>query len=230
MGIALTLRNEDRLSYFKELMLGLLDLKIGNKVLICSGYFQEDYTTSKFGTNYYASKEPNLNGRTILDCIDSSYNEVVLVGSRAFNNGRDWDNSYEKFVCELRRNYGAIPKISAHKNLGGHWHAKVFILLKDEKPVAGIIGSSNMTKSAYASGKDPYFSIEADTMLFIPEIQNDTTKIVEELRVEENRESSIIIADYDPQKNGGRTEQDVLLDYYNRIMAEIKDKSNYVSF
>lgn len=231
MGIILTLRDQEKLSYFKELMLDLLDLKIGNKVLICSGYFQENYTPSQKSSvpRYYVSKEKNYKGKTILDCIDFTYKEVTLVGSRAFRN-TEWDHSYQDFVIELRKRYGAKPSIIAHRNIGGNWHAKVFILLKDEEPIAGIIGSSNLTKSAYGTGSNTYFSIEADTMLFIPQIQNHVNQIIEGLRIQEEEVSSIIIADYDPKKNNGRTEQDILREYYNKIIIEINSPQKYELF
>ena len=96
-------------------------------VYIASGFFEN---VSSFSTN-----TPNL--QQVVSGIDHLY----LIG--AYNG----TNGIMQLGQQLVPQFGQINAVSAYYK--SRFHAKIFVITKNDKPVFEIIGSSNMTNVAY---------------------------------------------------------------------------------
>lgn len=72
------------------------------------------------------------------------------------------------------------------------------------QPIAGIIGSSNMTRPAYGQGYD-LFNIESDILLFDNSIDSTITEIADNITDKRGTREEILIVDYSSEKNDGKT-------------------------
>jgi len=156
MGIAITLRKDVDTSHFRRYLLHLIQTPNTNRLLLCSGYISE-------GTYYSVLDDQLLNA--ITSACSGRKKEVVTIAGRFYNNrqGEQWRNKYERFI---QRVDGAHVKVKPYIAPEGNWHAKVAMKLKDDNPVAGIIGSSNLTGPAYREGGRSY-NYECDTVIWV---------------------------------------------------------------
>lgn len=74
---------------------------------------------------------------------------------------KEWKTKYLDFVKKLKANH---IRTTTGK-LKSNWHAKVAMKLSGEVPVAGLIGSSNLTGPAYGQGRKS-FNYEADVLIW----------------------------------------------------------------
>jgi len=182
-------------------LIGSMSLGVGNKALLCSGFFQELFKNHP----YQASTEQNLSAVLVNHSI-----ELTTIGIH--NNC--WMPSYKSFRNSLR---SAGVNLRAMYTAKFHWHAKVFILRHSNDPVLAIVGSSNITRNAF-SDSDP-FNYEADVIMWLDAIK-PLTKFIER-NVTEIRDEphEVIIADYDPKKNNDLLIKDRLI----RLDTEMKE-------
>ena len=208
MGLKLILRRNSTINLFRDLLIDTACSNIGNKILICSGFFQEHFKNS----SYKATAEQNF-----ISKFKNTKKEITTIGIH--NNC--WLPSYKNFVNEFRKHN--IP-IKALKRKKFKWYAKVYLLFEDDTPIFGIIGSSNITKNAFSD--DPKsFNIEADVIIWKDDINLN--------RIIEGNFSNIQYddyynIDYSEQRNGGKTIQDRLNDLYKDILAESNDNDEEV--
>ncbi len=187
MGLAIFLRKRQMQNKFREFLINSIDTGLGNKVLLCSGFFQEYFK----GGPYQVSTEGNLNKVLLKHKI-----ELTTVGVH----NRGWLTPYQNFRNNLRT---AGVTINAMLSKNYHWHAKIYILKIDDRPIFGIVGSSNMTRNAF--GLTAPFNFEADVVLWLDEfiaLNNLVNGTIAELN---QFSSEVIVADYDPEKNFGLT-------------------------
>ena len=184
MGLAIFLRKRLTPNYFQKLLIGSLSSGLGNEVLLCSGFFQENY----LGRIYTVSTEGSFS-------MLLRKNNISLTTVGIHNHY--WLESYKKFRDNIVK---AGVSISAKITPNYYWHAKIFILKKDGKPIFGIVGSSNMTRPAF--GTTAPFNFEADVVMWLDEYKELNT-IINSTVNELNQSSEVIIADYDPTKNFG---------------------------
>ncbi|MBO2626636.1 hypothetical protein I6M44_21565 [Shewanella algae] len=148
MAIAIILRNQLPINRFRDLLIGSIKTGAGDNALLCSGFFQENFR----GSAYQASCERGFG----LEVAKSKI-ELNTVG---IHNG-SWKQSYRDF----RDNMIALgANINCYYKNGLRWHAKVFVLSKGEEPIFGIIGSSNITRTAFGSISN--FNCECDVMIW----------------------------------------------------------------
>ncbi|WP_168188950.1 phospholipase D family protein [Thiomicrorhabdus sediminis] len=199
MAIAIILRNQLPVNRFRDLLVGSIKTGAGNKALLCSGFFQENYR----GSSYQASQEINF-GREVA----KSKIQLDTVG---IHNGV-WKQSYRDFRDNMTR-LGA--NINCYYKNGLKWHAKVFILSQDDDPVFGIIGSSNITRTAFGSINS--FNYECDVIIW-----PDECKLIDEWFDEQMRGNNfpyeVIRAPYDPELNNGISVRDRLNSLKNEIL------------
>jgi hypothetical protein len=174
-------RKELKVNIFRDLIIATLSSKLGDEAVIGSGFFQEEYRTQN---SYRLSREYNF-----LNAMKGVTVTTVGVYSSM------WRNSYLKFV-EVMRNNGI--KTDARYVSGNKWHAKIYLLLKNKTPEFGIIGSSNMTRSAF--GIQGSFNYECDVALWD---NSAFTTLVEETTKKIEDKQSFINAEYDAERNGG---------------------------
>ena len=166
MGVIISLRERENLSWFKRFVFLILNHGGIDEVFICSGYFQEKHM--KFHPEYEATKEEHF-GKTLAKKL-SEIKTVTLVGAKAKADTSDefskaWFESYKNFHNALKAERDSKSGLSAYIDKNGNWHAKEFIALKNGKVVAGVIGSSNFTRLAFGENQG-YFNEEADVMLY----------------------------------------------------------------
>ncbi len=149
MGIAILLRTEVQTNYFGDLMVRTLTQGCGDSIVLCSGFFQENFR----GHSYQVSNENGL-----INVLRQNRINVTTIG--VHNNV--WKDAYVNFVNNLRN--GGV-NVTAYVTSSLRWHAKVFILKREGRPVFGIVGSSNMTRNAF--GTTNPFNYEADTFLWV---------------------------------------------------------------
>lgn len=198
MAIAIILRNKLPVNKFRDLLIGSIKTKAGNKALLCSGFFQENFK----GSPYQASQELNFANE-----VASSGIELNTVGIHNWA----WKQSYKDFQNNM---LSAGGNVNCYYKTGLKWHAKVFILFKDDSPIFGIIGSSNITRNAFGSLTN--FNYECDVMIW-----PDTNVVINNWMNEqtESIESpyDIIKAPYIAEMNNGITVQERL----NNLAEEI---------
>jgi len=72
---------------------------------------------------------------------------------------------------------GFSAELRLFTTINSNWHAKIMIILdKDNIPLAGIIGSSNLTKPPYEE-KIGYFNYESDVVLYNPVYESNFESI-----------------------------------------------------
>ena len=200
MGLIIFLRKRLSHNKFREIILSSLNSGTGNQAVLCSGFYQENWLRN---THYEVSTEGNFD-QILLN------NNIHLTTIGVYN--WSWLQAYKNFRNNLR-NKGV--NITARRARRFHWHAKVFILKKDDRPILGIVGSSNMTRSAF--GLTAPFNFEADVIMWLDEIEQLDTTIRSFISDSELFPDELIIADYDPDKNFGQTIEERLKQLDNDI-------------
>lgn len=150
MGILIFLRTNKKISYFRRYLLKLINSPTSDKLLLCSGYIWEY-------SNY------SILNDELLNAISSQNVEVITVAGMLSGQG-NWENKYKSFVKRLKSNNIKVVSYKAKKK---NWHAKVAIKLNGEDPIAGLIGSSNLTAPAYRENHGR-FNYEADVLIWDP--------------------------------------------------------------
>jgi len=198
MALAIILRKQLSINRFRDLMIDAINTGQGNNALLCSGFFQEDY----HGYGYRATQERNF-----AKILASKRISLITVGIyHAY-----WKQSYVKFKNNL---LAAGVNISAKYKNGLKWHAKVFILSRDQDPIFGIVGSSNITRRAFGSSID--FNYECDAVIW-PDSEQEINKVANEFLDVIDDYHEVIRAPYEIDRNWGLTVQDRL----NEIKREI---------
>jgi hypothetical protein len=208
MGFMIFLRKRFNVNKFRDIMLSSIATGHGNQVLLCSGFFQENFKTS----SYQVSQESSFDQVLLKHSI-----ELTTVGIH--NNS--WLQSYKNFRDNL--NASGVNIIAKYATKF-HWHAKIYILKLDGRPIFGILGSSNMTRNAFSTTNP--FNFESDVIMWLDEFEkfNDIYKQVSTELSEFSEE--IINVDYDPNKNFGLTIEDRLKQIVNDVESiGLKDLS-----
>lgn len=150
MGIKISLRTDRNKSYFKQDLLGLIHIPGVDKIVICSGYFHEcdDYSV--------------LN-EDLLREINNHCKELIVVSGHG-----NFNNQYEIFKRRLKSETKGVM-ITSYKAKKSNWHAKIALAIKSDKPIAGLIGSSNLTGPAY-SEKYWKYNYESDVLIWKKDI------------------------------------------------------------
>lgn len=201
MGIAVILRNQLPINRFRDLLIGSIGTGAGDSGLLCSGFYQENRGKKK--PLYRATLEKGFAKE-----VANSKIRLDVVG---IYNGT-WKQSYREFKSNMLAAGGNVNCF--YKN-GLKWHAKVFVLSKEDVPVFGIIGSSNITRPAFSSIKD--FNYECDVILWPDEnsVINDwMTKQLDQ----NNFPFEVINAPYLPELNGELSIQDRLQSLKREIL------------
>ena len=224
MGIFFTLRRDGAESLFKKFMLDMLDAIQPEEILLCSGYFQEnkpydDENGNKCYSSYQVTTDSDYNNLTICDVL-SNTQQITLVGSKDDAQGY-WGESYTSFYHNLRNSLG-VDRVKAYRDKLNHWHAKEMLMLSNHMVIAGIIGSSNLTRPAYGSNYPPTYNIEADTYIY-SDVYDQSVRVLLNQVQDGVNSSSIIVASYSPSLNGGRDECAKLQEHYDHIMAQINN-------
>lgn len=149
MGILILFR-KNNMNPFKKFLHGIISLK-GEKLIITSGFISECKSFSPF-----QEMEPHLRSG-----INNGLTEIVTVAGRFFYKTNRYRKFYGDFVKRLRN---LSRRVKVNPFVTNNWHAKVSIKIFNGKPIAAIIGSSNLTSTAYGSGRG--FNKECDVVIW----------------------------------------------------------------
>lgn len=219
MSLAITLRKHINPNLFREIILHVIEKPLGDEIILCSGFFQENKKTKSGLDSYQISTEGKF-----ADYLQQNNIKITSIG---VHNGA-WRNEYIRFRNNLnKRGIKLTAKVTGNYK----WHAKIFLLKKNGKPILGIVGSSNMTKKAF-SNQD--FNFEADVIMWCDELDEKIKPLVIEIGNKnygnQGKEGSflgfddIILADYNPATHNGKTIQGRLIDLENEInIVNLKD-------
>lgn len=176
--VTIFLRKEERINYFRSIILNVFNSDSIDEIIICSGFFQEP------SNGEFSASEDLI--RNI-----SNYNQKKIKIVGVHNN--QWIKKFDIFCSKLKQNKFIINKFKI-KNT--KWHAKIMIAKKNGIPILTIIGSSNITRPAFHNSSP--FNYESD-VLFWDDKNDDTKNIIQETFSENSQNGfDIISSDYNP--------------------------------
>lgn len=198
MGIAILFRKDGNVSPFKSMLKRLIELPQGEHLLLCSGCIQEP------PYSYSVTQDTGL-----LQAISKGCKGSVVIVSDRYASGR-WKPAYSCFVTQMldHAEVNGLSVIERRTKAKAKWHAKVAMKisgemdrltsLRDAGPIAGIIGSSNLTRPACQAPATYPFNHECDVFLWNDEESTVKTHLVEGAReVEEQMPGNLIVAAVD---------------------------------
>lgn len=151
MPIKVVLRKDGAISPFRRLLHMMLLSPLGDSVVLCSGYIWEP------DTGYAVLSDGLL---PVLQSACASGTLTTVAGKFYPDYYRGY---YANFVNRIRATGIAVDARYAPKK---NWHAKIAIKTDRGRPVAALIGSSNLTGPAY--GESRYrWNYEADVLIWL---------------------------------------------------------------
>ncbi len=199
--IAAILRKSQSPNIFRRAILNAFSSGIGDEYLLCSGFFQE----KNFKVNpYYASDSFVANSPK-----NSCKITMITVG---VYDSHGWGSQYDDFVkkissirCSCCGRYLSVKK--RRRKGSNRWHAKIFMVKNSGQPRLAIIGSSNITKSAFDEQKR--WNRECDVLIWnSSDVQIDSLMRAaisgvdqnpERIAVLEDEVSEVFISSYDAE-------------------------------
>ena len=139
------LRTNEAVSHFQRILHRLIEVPGQGELILCSGYFCESPSSSILDAG-------------LLPVILRGCSRIECVGAMPAESRR-----YRAFVDKIRTTGITIVEHPATR-----WHAKIAIKSFENRPVAALIGSSNLSRPAYC---EPFqaFNYEADVFIWVPE-------------------------------------------------------------
>ena len=147
MSLAIFLRRSHAPNLFRDSIVKSLSLGIGDRAIMCSGFFQEETPPG-----YMASAEPGFASAL-------AHNPIKLTTIGVHNYG--WRDRYRAFRDNMT---AAGATVDAYYKKGMNWHAKIFLLERRGRCILGIVGSSNVTRKAF--GTSVPYNNECDVALW----------------------------------------------------------------
>jgi hypothetical protein len=164
-----------------------------NHFLIGSGFFH--HRNNSKGP-FYASDA--FSGATF-----PSSGSVTVVG--AYNPG---SQEFDMFVANLKTGLNvagkptvAVTQRRSQRKYANHWHAKIFIAREDQTHRLAVVGSSNLTRSAFdsaASNNEADVLIWDDSHLPTRQIVNTALARPEDVQGENLSNPAVVVSDYVP--------------------------------
>lgn len=215
MAVKLLFRATSGPNHFREWAIAALNCKSVDKVLLCSGFFQQLRGTKKISYRLASDKD-------FINALTS--NPKRLVKTVGVHN-HSWLADYRAFANALRKLSPPSFTLNAYRSKRLKWHAKILILFVKGRPVFAIIGSSNMTRPAFAPPHiTPDFNHESDVVLWDDKYKPILNSIMDLERSSQEGPFEINLR-YSPQDNKGDSISDRLKKIYDSVNPE--DDENY---
>lgn len=157
MPVKLAFRKDGTDSPFRKMLHQMLTSPTGDSAILCSGYIWET-------TNRYAVLADGL-----LPVIQSACTSGELTTVAGRFTGGDYRKYYQNFVSRIR---ASGVTVHAKHAPDGNWHAKIAIRTHRGRPIAALIGSSNLTRPAYGLNIEGW-NFEADVLIWLPSSQTN---------------------------------------------------------
>jgi len=159
MPVKIVFRKRKNFSPFRRILNLLLTAPIGDSVVLCSGYVWQPSNPS-----HYNILDDELRRAIMSGC---NRGKVITVAGKF--NPEYYRTFYKNFINDLK---SRGIKVKAYYARQKNWHAKVALRLNNGRPVAAIIGSSNLTRPAYGENWRNW-NYEADVLIWVPGILTD---------------------------------------------------------
>lgn len=216
MRLIILLRKDPNVNQFRDILIDSLASGEGDECYLGSGFFQEATTVGIGARHYRASQEISSNHNVFCCSLNGNNIKITTIGVH----NPQWVRRYANFCQSLTRcGINLTPYL-----LRRSWHAKTFVLLKDNRPILGIIGSSNITRPAFSSGGT--FNFEADVVMWDDSIRGIDRLISTTIESNENP-FGLVVTDYDPDKNRGVTIDDRLKGIVSEIQNLFGDANEF---
>lgn len=199
MSIALLFRNRAAPNLFRNALIAATGIPGATEIIICSGFFQTKFN----GSPYNAAHEGGLATK-----LNASGAHVITIGVHNYS----WYNAFKEFNSDL---VAAGVHLTSKHIKGGHWHAKILMVSTIRGPVLSAIGSSNMTRNAFASSTP--FNYEADVVLWVPQALGVSSLINDVLR--ESNAADVVRAPYSAARNSGITVRQRLTQLRQEVLS-----------
>jgi len=158
-----------RVSVFRQYLTELIGAGLPgarqNELVLCSGYWRPAILA--------------IGPTTLVSQMISAFDRIILLSDRVTNLTAPPPGTwYRQFVDTIRHARSrATPIVESRisSNPDEHfWHGKIALRICDDKVIAALIGSSNMTNPAYDVSRRPsvagpwvdYFNLETDVLLW----------------------------------------------------------------
>jgi hypothetical protein len=200
MPIKITLRKDRHQSPFRQLLNMLLTSPYGDSAIICSGYIWQPSSGS------YKVLDDGLRNIIKRGCRKKGVTTVAGMFRPNY-----FQNYYRNFITDLRANG---VQVSAYTVPRKNWHAKIAIRMCGDKPVAALIGSSNLTGPAYGINRTNW-NYEADVLIWIPHNKHNSYFRDDGMDNSKGKIEAILDPDFRQM-----TEKEQLHEIYNDVMQE----------
>lgn len=141
--IALVLSTTPSTNIFRHALTSAFDSGYLDQFLICSGFFhQRNNGKGPFYASdaFKSAKLPNRASVTVVGAYDPASSE--------------FDDFFKTLKSKLKTKSGSKVPVSqrrANKKYANKWHAKIFLARQQNKYRFAVIGSSNLTRSAFST-------------------------------------------------------------------------------
>ncbi len=174
MGIIIIFRNSSNINLFRDYLHTLISLH-GEKLILSSGFIAEG--------NRFSLLDSNNMLHPLSNAVHNGLSKIIVIAGK-FNTsfGRRYRQKFDNFAKKLSTNFGnVVVKIPQDR-----WHAKVSILISNKNPIAAIIGSSNLTTTAYGINQGQNWNRECDVVIWDNRCKEATNKFREIYKEGEN--------------------------------------------
>lgn len=216
MRLIILLRKNTTVNQFRDILIDSISSGEGDECYLTSGFFQELKQFKKKINPYRATNETSANSNVFCCSLKTKQVSITTIGVH----NHAWIKAYANF-CKSLSNCGInlTPYL-----LKKSWHAKTFVLLKNKRPILGIIGSSNITRPAFSSGGT--FNYEADVVMWDDSVTGLDDLMNTSIETNENP-FGLIVTDYNPDKNRGVTIDDRLKGIVDEIQEIFGDADEF---
>jgi hypothetical protein len=153
LPLKITLRKDKKSSPFRQMLNMLLQSPAGDSAILCSGYIWQP------AGNCYNILDDGLRSAIVSGCSGGTLTTVA--GKFSYSYYKDY---YRRFIRDLRSNGVNVDPYYAPKK---NWHAKIAVRMSGNRPVAALVGSSNLTGPAYGVNRN--WNFEADVLIWTEE-------------------------------------------------------------
>jgi len=204
--VAIFLRKTGTVNKFRRAILNTLRTDLVDEALLCSGFFQDD-------SKYSAGAEFDLISHRACTPL-----KITTLGLYSYS----WKAQYATFFSQLIAKNSCACFSAVQKRIPSMgWHAKVFLAKQGNRPLVGIIGSSNITRRAFGELKK--FNYECDVVMWdesVPEVDAAISAAIGN----PGNISDVIVTNYDDKHAANRQPlQDRLLSLEAEILAKAVD-------
>lgn len=200
--LALVLSTIPSTNLFRAALTGAFKSGYLDNFLICSGFFHE--RTNSRGA-FYASD-------AFLKARLPDPSEVTVVGAY-HSSSYEFDDFFLKLSNGLKTVTGARVPINQRRSIkkySNHWHAKIFIAREGNQNRFAVVGSSNLTRSAFNSVAS---NNEADVLIW-EESHHKTKELANSILADQkdpDREAidspTILVSSYDQGDHRNSTQE-----------------------